>query len=130
MKLVHSEWKDRVELWIRTLKDDLYEPLGEISWEAFTTMEYLTPEEAWKGPFRPVSPGFTWGHIWEYCWFRGSVILPEDAKGERIVMDLRPQGESALFVNGKAFGTFRASWVNEPHHFIEDNVLSVFAQGG
>lgn len=51
MKLVHSEWKDRVEHWIRTLKDDLYEPLGEITWEAFTTMEYLTPEEAWKGPF-------------------------------------------------------------------------------
>ena len=56
MKLVHSEWKDRVKHWMRTLKDDLYEPLGEISWEAFPTMEYLTPEEAQKGhapiPFR------------------------------------------------------------------------------
>ena len=130
MKVMHSEWKDRVKHWMRTLKDDLYQPLGEISWEAFPTMEYLTSEEALKGPFQPVSPGFTWGHEWEYCWFRGSIALPEEAKGQRIVMDLKPQGESALFVNGKSFGTYRASWVNEPHHFMEDNVLSFCAQGG
>ncbi|MCI9337338.1 MAG: alpha-mannosidase [Lachnospiraceae bacterium] len=130
MKLVHSEWKGRVKHWMRTLKDDLYEPLGEISWEAFPTEEYLTPEEAGKGPFKPVTPGFTWGHEWEYCWFRGSITLPGQAKGQRIVMDLKPQGESTLFVNGKSFGTYRASWVNEPHHFIEDNVLSTCAQGG
>ena len=130
MNLMHSEWKDRVKHWMRTLRDDLYEPLGEISWEAYPTMEYLTPEEAQKGPFEPVSPGYTWGHVWEYCWFRGSVTLPEQAKGQRIVMDLKPQGESTLFVNGKSFGTYRASWVNEPHHFIEDNVLSTCAEGG
>lgn len=130
MKVMHSEWKDRVKHWMRTLKDDLYQLLGEISWEAFPTMEYLTSEEALKGPFQPVSPGFTWGHEWEYCWFKGSIALPEEAKGQRIVMDLKPQGESALFVNGKSFGTYRASWVNEPHHFMEDNVLSFCAQGG
>ena len=130
MNLMHSEWKDRVKHWMRTLRDDLYEPLGEISWEAYPTEEYLTPEEAQKGPFEPVSPGYTWGHVWEYCWFRGSITLPEQAKGQRIVMDLKPQGESTLFVNGRSFGTYRASWVNEPHHFIEDNVLSTCAEGG
>ncbi len=130
MKLMHSEWKDRVKHWMRTLKDDLYEPLGEISWEAFTTMDYLTPQEAQEGKFEPVSPGYTWGQIWEYCWFKGSITLPEQAKGQRIVMDLKPDGESTLFVNGKAFGTYRASWVYEPHHFMEDNVLSFCAEGG
>lgn len=130
MKLMHSEWKDRVSHWIRTLKDDFYISLGEISWEAFPTMEYLTPQEAQGGTFTPVSPGYTWGKIWEYCWFRGSITLPAEAKGQRIVMDLKPDGESALFVNGKAFGTYRASWVDEPHHFMEDNVLSFCAEGG
>lgn len=130
MKLMHSEWQDRVKHWIRTLKDDLYEPLGEISWEASQTMDYLTLEEALKGTFAPVKPGFTWGKEWEYCWFKGSVTLPERAKGERIVLDLKPDGESAVFVNGKSFGTYRASWVDEPHHFMEDNVLSFCAQGG
>ncbi len=130
MKLMHSEWRDRVAHWMRTLKDDLYMPLGEIPLEAFTTMEYLTPQEAQKGDFTPVIPGFTWGRIWEYCWFRGSITLPAEAKGKRIVMDLKPDGESALFVNGEAFGTYRASWVDEPHHFMEDNVLSLCAEGG
>lgn len=130
MKLMHSEWQDRVKHWIRTLQDDLYEPLGEISWEAFQTMDYLTLEEALKGSFAPVAPGFTWGREWEYCWFKGSVTLPERAKGERIVLDLKPDGESAIFVNGKSFGTYRASWVDAPHHFMEDNALSFCAQGG
>ena len=130
MKLMHSEWRDRVKHWMRTLKDDFYEPLGEISWEAFTTMEYLTPGEAEKGSFMPVAPGYTWGREWEYGWFKGSITLPERAEGERIVMDLKPDGESTLFVNGKAFGTYRASWVDEPHHFMEDNVLSFCAKEG
>ena len=130
MKLMHSEWQDRVKHWIRTLKDDFYEPLGEISWEAFTTMEYLTPQEVQEGDFAPVGPGFTWGREWEYAWFKGAITLPERAQGQRIVMDLKPDGESALFVNGKAFGTYRASWVYEPHHFMEDNVLSACGKKG
>ena len=46
MKLMHSEWQDRVKHWVRTLRDDFYEPLGEIRWEAFRTMDHLSPEEA------------------------------------------------------------------------------------
>lgn len=130
MKVMHSEWKDRIKHWIRTLKDDFYEPLGEISWEAFPTMDQLSYEEALKGDFAPVAPGFTWGHTWEYCWFKGSIVLPKEAEGERIVMNLNPDGESVLFVNGKGFGTYRASWVDEPHHFMEDNVLSFCAREG
>lgn len=130
MKLMHSEWQGRVGHWIRTLKDDFYEPLGEISWEAFQTMELLSLEDARKGPFAPVETGFTWGRCWEYCWFRGNICLPERAKGQRIVMNLKPGGESALFVNGKSFGTYRAGWVDEPHHFMEDNVLTASAAGG
>lgn len=130
MKLMHSEWKDRVEHWIRTLKDDFYEPLGEISWEAFTTMEQLSVEEAKKGAFMPVEPGFTWGQLWEYCWFKGEASIPQNAVGERIVMKLEPAGESTLFVDGKAFGTYRADWVYEPHHYMEDNVLTTCARGG
>ncbi len=41
MKLMHSEWQDRVKHWVRTLRDDFYEPLGEIRWEAFRTMDHL-----------------------------------------------------------------------------------------
>lgn len=127
---MNAEWRDRVKHWLRTLKDDFYEPLGELEWEAFPTMEYLTQEEALQGAFAPVKPGFTWGKTYEYCWFKGSLTLPERAAGERIVMNLQPGGESALFVNGKAFGTYRASWVDQPHQFMEDNILTVSGRPG
>ncbi len=129
MKLMHSEWQGRLEHWLRTLRDDFYEPLGEISWEAFRTMDQLSMEEAQTREFMPVQPGFTWGNIWEYCWFRGSITLPEQAKGQRIVMNLKPGGESALFINGKSFGTYRADWLDVPHHYMEDNVLTTCAEG-
>ncbi len=124
MKLMHSERKDRIAHWVRTLKEDFYEPLGEISWEAFCTMEHISPQEAERGNFAPAEPGFTWGNTYEYCWFRGRIVLPAQAEGKRIVMQLAPGGESTLFVNGESFGTYRADWVSEAHHYMEDNVLA------
>ena len=91
-----SEWRGRLQHWMRTLKDDFYRPLGEISWEAFRTMDHLSQEEAMNGPFEPVEPGFTWGKTWEYCWFRGKVVLPAEAQGKRIVMDLKPENPRCL----------------------------------
>ena len=130
MKVMHSEWMDRLHHWIRTLKDDFYEPLGEIAWEAFRTKEHRTPEEVAQCAFTRVEPGFTWGETWEYCWFRGTVTLPAEAAGKRIVMRLAPGGESTLFVNGRSFGTYRADWVSEAHHYMEDNVLTRSGQAG
>jgi len=128
-KLMKSEWRDRISHWVRTLKDDFYQPLGEIQWEAFRTNEQLSLGEAKKEQFISVKPGFTWGNTYEYCWMKGHIQLSEEANGKRIVMNLKPDGEATLFVNDKAFGTYRASWVNEPHHYIVDNVLSRCAKG-
>lgn len=127
---MHSEWQGRLTHWIRTLKDDFYEPLGEIAWAASRTMDHISMEDAQTLPYTPVETGYTWGYTWEYCWFKGEVDLPESAAGERIVMKLEPGGESTLFVNGKSFGTRRADWVNEQHHFFMDNVLTRKAEGG
>lgn len=128
-KLMKSEWRDRIGHWVRTLKDDFYQPLGEIQWEAFRTNEQLSLGEAKKEQFVSVKPGFTWGNTYEYCWMKGHIQLSEEANGKRIVMNLKPDGEATLFLNDKAFGTYRASWVNEPHHYIVDNVLSRCAKG-
>ena len=130
MDIMHSEWKVRIENWMAVLKQELYQPIGEISWSARKTKEYLTPEQAMEGDFEPVAPGYTWGDIWEYCWFRGSVTVPEGVDGKRIVMNLAPGGESTLFVNGQAFGTYRADWILEDHHFMVDNYLTREAKAG
>lgn len=130
MKIITKEWQGRLNHWVRTLKDDFYQPLGEISWSACRTTEHLPYEEAKKLPFQSVTKGYTWGNTWEYCWFKGNITLPEGAEGQRIVLDLNPSGESTLFVNDQAFGTYRADWVNERHHYMEDNILSRSAKAG
>ncbi len=130
MKYMHSEWKGRLNHWKETLKQDFYIPLGDIAMEGFTTMDHLTPEEAMKGPFAPMAFGTKWGHTYEYCWLKGSVVLPEIAHGRRINMELRTGGEAAIFVDGKAFGTYRADWVRVPYHFSIDNTLTVSGENG
>ena len=130
MKYMHSEWRARLEHWLRTLKDDFYLPLGPIVVEGFFTMDYLTPAEAMRRDFAPITPGTAWGHSWEYCWLRGRVELPMQADGKRIVMDLNTGGETTVFVDGRSFGTYRAPWVEVPHHYLVDNCLTGSGEAG
>ncbi len=127
---MHSEWSDRLNHWIRTLEKDLYWPLGAISVEGRRTFEEESLAQAMRGTFVPMQPGERWGETYEYLWLRGTIVLPEAAQGKRIVMDLPCGGESTLFVNGKSFGTYRASWVEHPHHFLEDNTLTRSGRAG
>ena len=130
MKYMHSEWRRRLDHWTETLKKDFYRPLGRIPTEAFFTTEHLTPSEAAEQAFMPIAEGTPWGKTWEYCWLRGRIILPEEAAGKRIVMDLNTGGETTVFVDGRSFGTYRAGWVDVPHHFLVDNCLTRCGEAG
>ena len=130
MKYMHSEWRERLDHWIDTLKKDLYLPLGSIRAEAFVTPELLTPAQALTRSFAPMAPGTRWGRQWEYCWLRAGITLPPEAAGRRIVMDLNTGGETTVYVDGRSFGTYRAGWVEVPHHFLVDNCLTPSGEPG
>lgn len=130
MKYMHSEWRKRLELWIDTLKSDLYLPLAPINVESFLTMDQISPDKAAEGRFEPMAVGTEWGKSFEYCWMRSKITLPEEAAGKRIAMDLCTGGETTLFVDGKSFGTRRAEWVIVPHHYIVDNCLTSCGEAG
>lgn len=130
MGIQTSEWEDRVLHWVHTLEKDLYLPLENLHWEGFLTMEQLSLEEVKKQAFVPVEEGFTWGHTWEYGWFRTVVRMPKESQGKRIVLDLKQNGEATLFVNNQAFGTYRADWIENAHHYLVDNYLTRCAQEG
>lgn len=98
---------------------------GKFDGKLFEPWIIYLRKKHYRGTLRRLEPGFIWGKTWEYCWFKGTVILPKAAEGKRIVMNLDAGGESTVFVNGKAFGNYRAAWVDEPHQFIEDNCLAV-----
>ena len=130
MGRLSPEWDGRIGHWIRTLEADFYEPLGAGEFKAFRTRDHLMYGELDQAEFVPAPPGFTWGDTWEYCWFLGDIILPERAAGKRIVLDLKPGGESTLFVNGQEFGTYRADWVAKAHHSLVDNTIARNAKQG
>ncbi len=124
MGIMSREFADRLSHWERTLKADFYLPLGTLDLKGYTTMAHISPEEAAKGSFCPVSQGYAWGHTWEYMWLQSEIRLPQAAAGHTIVMSLDLGGEATLFVNGQAFGTRRAEWITEPHHYVVDNFLT------
>jgi len=98
------EWRGRIEKWRNTLRELFYIKLADVPLEGFTTMEQLTPREAARGRFRPMPPGTPWGAKWEYSWFRGSVRLPAEAKGEMVVLRPDAGGESRVLINGREAG--------------------------
>ena len=124
------EWDARLKHWIATLEKEFYEPMGGIPMEGYCTYDMLSPEEACRRDFLPMPVGMPWGHNWEYCWMRGGIELDERVSGKPIVMDIRCGGEATLFVNGQTFGTRRAEWVRQPHHYLCDQVLTVNGQPG
>ena len=56
MGIMHSEYRDRINHWIRTLKEDFYTPAGTLDWEVFKTMEQLSFEEAGERTYERVEP--------------------------------------------------------------------------
>lgn len=71
MGILSGEWEDRLAHWLRTLKMDFYEELGEISWRAFRTKEQLRPEDLEEERMVPAGPGFTWGKAGSTAGFAG-----------------------------------------------------------
>ena len=128
--MLSPEWKDRVDHWIYKISEEFYEPKGILNFEGYTTYEMLTEQEAEAGPFMTMPEGTKWGRMWEYGWFRTDMVADESVSGEMLVMDIRTGGEATLFVNGQEFGTHRAEWVKEPHHYICDQVLTRKAMPG
>ncbi|MBE5800139.1 MAG: alpha-mannosidase [Clostridiales bacterium] len=127
---MRPEWTDRLKHWMDVLEKEFYEPLGEIALEGFETMDMLSLKEAQEREFATMPFGKTWGPRWGYLWLRGEIVIPEQAAGKMIVMDLRQGGEATVFVNGEAFGTRRAEWVSTSHHYICDQVLARSAKPG
>ncbi len=107
-----TEWKRRIDNWRKELPNHFYRPLGTVALTGFASTEQLTAEQALRGDFQPVPPGTEWGAKWEYGWFRGQVVLPEAATGQRIVLKIEvgvPSSiyggvECAVFIDGQIAG--------------------------
>jgi len=107
------EWQHRIDRWREELPRHVYRPLGSVSFAGFTTRRQLTAAQAAQERFEPMPPGTAWGAKWEYGWFKGTVTLPEEATGQRIVLAPNLGGESLVYVNGRAAGA-----IDQQHHHV------------
>ncbi len=98
------EWVRRIEHWERVMPECFYHPLGQIQLSGFVTRDQLTPQEASQRSFKPMPAGTAWGAKWEYGWFQGSITLPAETTGQRVVVRLEPGAESIVWVNDQAAG--------------------------
>ncbi|MFP4354757.1 MAG: alpha-mannosidase [Phycisphaerae bacterium] len=103
------EWKSRINRWIREMPRQFYRPIGRVELAGFIGPESLSPAQAAKKEFTPMPEGSSWGGKWEYGWFRGSLVVPEEAKGQRICLDLKVGGAGTLI------------WVDGRLHSARDN---------
>lgn len=128
--LMKSEWRDRLSYTIDALKRDFYHALGNIDFDGYVTNKEYKFNEALSHPRKPMPEGTVWGKPFEHAWLFASIIMPDEAGGKRIVLNLDAGCESTIFVNGKVFGTRRSNWVDMPHHFIVDQTISYKAKPG
>jgi alpha-mannosidase len=103
-----GEWKERVFRWRERLKQVFYHKTATVALEGFVTHEQFSLAQAKRGKFRAMPAGTRWGGMWEYGWFRCTVAVPREAKGERIVFVPGCGSECLVFVNGRESGA--ASW--------------------
>jgi alpha-mannosidase len=107
-----KEWLHRIKRWETTLWETCYRPLAVLSLTGFTTLDQLSPTQAYECNFTPMPPGTPWGAKWEYGWFKTELIVPSIAAGQRLVFTAAPAlqepypGECLVWVNGKTFGSF------------------------
>ena len=125
-----NEITEQLEHLIEALAADLYHPLGVIPLEGFPAPGPLTLQEAETHARESWPEGTVWGGPWDYAWMFGRFTVPEEARGERIVMDLNPGGEAVLFVNGRVFGARRGDRMDHPHQYISDQTVCMKAEGG
>ena len=102
------EWRDRIDHWHRTIEGLFYVELAKVPLEGFVTREQLSPAQALRSRFKRMPTGKRWGAKWEYAWLRGTVKLPAEAAGERIVFHTADDpgifGEGRVLVNGREAG--------------------------
>ncbi len=94
----------RIEIWMEELKNHLYEPVEEIQFSAFFTMDMLSYEEAVSQKFHPIYPGDKWGRKWEYGWFKSTITLPKSVSGKSIYFMPNIGGEMLVYLDGDIVG--------------------------
>lgn len=125
------QWDSRLRIWDNAFLEQFYQPISSIAIEGFTTMSQMTLSQAKGEACQKFEVGDKWGRKWEYGWFHGTVILPKEVEGQRVVMTLGVAPEMLVYVNGREAGS-----IDKKHFYIHltdcakaGEVFEIYAEG-
>jgi alpha-mannosidase len=93
---------DQIRVRLAEIEETIYtlrQPIGGL--QACVTGPGKGPERAPKSGWKPFEVHDRWGGFDQTTWFKMTVKVPAAMKGHRVVVFIRPGGESLAFVNGK-----------------------------
>ena len=110
---IGRQWSDRLKIWAEQFPKHYYRPFAPIALSYFTTFDHIPFENAAQGQYAPAPVGMKWGKKWEYAWFRGHIMIPEELAGKRVVFTLNTAEEMLVWVNGREAGA-----IDKKHRYI------------
>lgn len=100
--------------WQREKERYIYKETGKMELSYRPSDTWLSYEQAASGAGTPIDTGTKWGQNWQYGWFSGKAVMPEEAAGKRVVLQLNFGGDGLIYVNGKLAGAS-----DQQHPYIE-----------
>ena len=89
--------QETIDAMLQRLESSIYVPLCEIGMEVYVTPEPVTFNKRMTGEKKTVKKGDLWGKLWDCGWFHLTGIVPEDAKGKKVVIYIDIHGEMCVF---------------------------------
>lgn len=75
----------------------IYVPVAELEATVWVTKEPVSFENKCTGEKKIIKKGEKWGSLWDCGWFHFTGQVPEDAKGNKLVLLIDVNGEGCLF---------------------------------
>ena len=99
MPYVKHRYKVVIERTYNTLKNKIYNNVGELETQYYKTKEPVPYERRTEGEHKKIKIGEKWGDLWDCAWFRFKGQVPESAKGKKTVLIIDVSGEGCVVDN-------------------------------
>ncbi|WP_234414385.1 alpha-mannosidase [Paenibacillus sp. CAA11] len=82
--------------WKLDIEERIYSPIAELQVEAWVTSEPVLYVNRKAGRRVELKPGERWGELWDCAWFHFQGEIPQEAKGQPVVLLIDMNGEVCL----------------------------------
>jgi len=85
-----------VEQMMRAVTAAVYDPIGDLTVEAWVTDEPVAYKDRETGKYLALKPGDKWGNLFDCAWFHFTGTVPKSGAGKRVVLLIDVNGEACV----------------------------------